>query len=93
MEHRVQLMNTALSALLPSTGLLLNSLRQLSTCAGSGPVFGEQVIIGIAVRRSAPEFKSCCGVYLRSFITTHVPALLPSTGLLLNCVLPEPVST
>jgi hypothetical protein len=32
----------------------------------------------------APEFKSCCGIYLRSCITTHVPALLPSTGLLLN---------
>jgi len=32
------------------------------------------------VGRSAPEFKSCCEVYLRGCINTHVPALLRPEG-------------
>jgi hypothetical protein len=44
----------------------------------------DPYLIEIAVGRTAPEFKSCCGIYLRSCINTHVPALLPSAGLLLN---------
>jgi hypothetical protein len=48
------------------------------------PEWVDPHLIGIAVGQSAPEFKSCCGVYLRNCNTTDVPALLPSTGLLLN---------